>query len=720
MVRARIALITGALLGGLLLGAGTGSTVAMPAQAIQPSTLNLLLISSDEAARGLTVKPESIAQIVSFKACGWSNDVLGIKRCELSADTIFVEWSSLNQAAWKVEWRNWTTNVEMNTGWQVGQEAQYTITGLNPDTTYTVGLYVRGNVNENTWSGYEFDFVRTASASNPEPEPTPTPTPTPSPSPAPTPTPSPTPTPVPRDCTATTGVASPPTSGGASGALAVWGEDLDFGVLTVPGGQLRDVSSVAAGTSHALALTRGRVVAWGWNLYGEVDVPSEAQSGVSAVAVGEDHSMALKGGEVLVWGDRYSGLRRVPAAAQSGVDAIAGGWGFAVALRDGCVMVWGDAAIDDGEKAVPVEALSGVAAISAGSSHILALKDGGVIAWGLNDKGQSTVPVDARNGVDAIAAGDDFSLALKDGRVIAWGNNGEGQLQVPVQALDGVDAISAGSSHALALKDGRIISWGEVPKDDARVLPTLSAVTSISAGTLYSMAVSSAPYAVPPAPVNVDVRKGFKDLDISWRPPASSGSSPILGYSVTAKPVKKGKGGACVTTSESSCRISRLRYGSDYRISIAARNAFGLSSGPATVSARTLDPSWKVSVSGPSSMAKSSGGTGPTYAVQWTISDPYHQLSTYRIEFYTDTWLYAPVKEDKSYPLEAGKNGVLKTSTGWIVRLPVAYKRVTPSQCFHAYWREPLDELWFYTWSKSLKDGPSFKEYSWRSTCFGL
>jgi hypothetical protein len=720
VVRARVASIAGALLAGLVLGATTGPTVAMPADSRLSERSTTGLDSAVSVGQLSNVVPQSIAQILSFKVCGWPNDVLGIKRCDQTTDTILVQWEALNQAAWKVEWRSWATNVEINTGWQVGQEAQYTISGLDPDTIYTVGLLVRGNVYENTWSGYEFDFVRTASSPDPEPTPTPVPTPSPSPSPSPTPTPSPTPAPAPRGCAATTGEGSSTVEPTSSGALAVWGNDLDFGVLNVPGGALRDVSAIAAGTSHALAVSRGRVVAWGWNLYGEVDVPKEAQSGISSVAVGDDHSMALKGGEVLVWGDRYSGVRRVPAAAQSGVDAIAGGWGFAVALRDGCVMVWGDAAIDDGERAVPVDALTGVTAISAGSSHILALKDGGVIAWGLDEDGQSTVPADARSGVDAIAAGDDFSLALKDGRVIAWGDNSESQLQVPPQALDGVDAISAGSSHALALKEGRIISWGAVPNDDARVLPTLSAVTSISAGTLYALAISSDPYAVPPMPKNLRVRSGFKDLEVSWRPPDAAGAGPILGYSVTANPVKKGKEVSCLTSSELSCRMKRLRYGSDYTISAVARNAFGLSSKAATARAATLDPAWKVAVSGPSRMAKSSAGTGPTYTVQWTVNDPYHELSTYRVEFYTDTWLNAPIKEDKSYPLTPGKNGVVKTSAGWIVRLPFAYKRVTPGQCFDAYWREPVGELWFYTWSKSLKDGPSFKEYSWRSTCAGF
>jgi hypothetical protein len=132
------------------------------------------------------------------------------------------------------------------------------------------------------------------------------------------------------------------------------------------------VVAVAAGAYHSLALKRdGKVVAWGWNLFGQTNVPS-GLTGAVAVAAGSFHNLALnKEGTVVAWG------------------------------RD-----------DFGQATVP-SGLTGVIGIAAGQNHSLALTPNSrVIAWGRDDSGQAMVPGNL-TGLWAIAGGGSHSLALK-------------------------------------------------------------------------------------------------------------------------------------------------------------------------------------------------------------------------------------------------------------------------------------------------------------------
>ncbi len=264
-------------------------------------------------------------------------------------------------------------------------------------------------------------------------------------------------------------------------------------------GTLGNIIAISGGEDHSLALkSDGSVWAWGEDLHGQVGAndnkgadkfypvqvvgPDAAGSltEVSSIAAGDDHSLALKtDGTIWAWGDDKDG--QLGDNDGDGEDKLApvqvkgsGGNGF----------------------------LTDVVSIAAGEDHSLSLKsDGTVWAWGENDDGQlgdnddtktdKLIPVQVTGlagvgnltNVVAIAAGKDHSLAMKaDGSVWAWGEDTDGQLGdndsasskpdklAPVQVRDSsgsgffekATAISAGKDHSLALKsDGSAWAWGE-------------------------------------------------------------------------------------------------------------------------------------------------------------------------------------------------------------------------------------------------------------------
>ncbi len=131
--------------------------------------------------------------------------------------------------------------------------------------------------------------------------------------------------------------------------------------------KLRNVTAIAAGASHSLALLKnGTVMAWGNNESGELGdaavgersdepVPVSGLSDVRAIAAGDNDSLALlKNGTVMAWGSNQSGQlgddtgkkqseQPVPVSRLRDVTAIAAGGDFNVALlKNGTVMAWGE------------------------------------------------------------------------------------------------------------------------------------------------------------------------------------------------------------------------------------------------------------------------------------------------------------------------------------------------------------------------------------------
>jgi alpha-tubulin suppressor-like RCC1 family protein len=287
-------------------------------------------------------------------------------------------------------------------------------------------------------------------------------------------------------------------------------------------------------------------------------IPVSELSEVTAVAAGKDHSLALiEGGTVMAWGRNSSGqlgngtttgsALPVSVGGLSEVTAIAGGTDHSLALRaDGTVYAWGDNATGElgngttTNSSVPVQVsgLTGVTAIAAGNGYSLALLEGGTVkAWGANEVGQlgngtttgSTVPVSVSGLTTAtgISAGFAHSLAvLSGGTVKAWGYNGFGQLgngtrtgpskctvgelQLPcaktpvaVTGLSEATAVAAGEQHSLALKSsGSVSAWGgneegalgdgTFEESDIPVaVLSLTEATAVAAGGKSSMALAA-------------------------------------------------------------------------------------------------------------------------------------------------------------------------------------------------------------------------------------
>ena len=244
--------------------------------------------------------------------------------------------------------------------------------------------------------------------------------------------------------------------------------------------------TVATGASHTLALRAdGRVLAWGYNGYGQLgngSIDSSSQpilvpglTDIRSVAAGQFFSLALAAdGTLWAWGHNGYGQLGDGSATDSqvpiqvldgsgrpfgGVIAIAAGQQSAYALRaDGTVWTWGyngNGELGDGtttDKPLPQRllddngrAIRGIADIAAGLAHAFALRaDGRLLAWGYNGYGQlgdgtyssrqrPTLVLDSSGnplgGIAEVASGQYHSIALTAaGEVFAWGYNGQGQL----------------------------------------------------------------------------------------------------------------------------------------------------------------------------------------------------------------------------------------------------------------------------------------------------
>jgi hypothetical protein len=141
-------------------------------------------------------------------------------------------------------------------------------------------------------------------------------------------------------------------------------------VTNVPS-NLTNITAIAAGMWHTLAISNGCAVAWGYDGSGDTDVPT-GLSNVVAIAAGGFFSLALRSdGHVVAWGDNSYGQTNVPSG-MSNVMAIAAGEDFGLALiNDGTLVAWGDNSVGQTNTISEGTGLS-VKLIAAGGFHSLA------------------------------------------------------------------------------------------------------------------------------------------------------------------------------------------------------------------------------------------------------------------------------------------------------------------------------------------------------------
>ena len=140
------------------------------------------------------------------------------------------------------------------------------------------------------------------------------------------------------------------------------------------------------------------------------------------------------------------------------------------------------------------------------------------------------------------------------------------------------------------------------PTSSAVVTPsgTSASVTGLANGTTYSFAVAAVnasgtgPAAlsepittpdIPGAPTDLAAVAGNQSASLTWVAPASTGGSPITGYSIVISPPAPS---ATVSVSGTTATVTSLTNGTAYSFTVAAVNAVG--TGPASLSSSPVTP----------------------------------------------------------------------------------------------------------------------------------
>lgn len=377
-------------------------------------------------------------------------------------------------------------------------------------------------------------------------------------------------------------------AGGAQSVLArpdgrvfTWDKD----EAPMPVEELSAVTSVAAGTAHALAVAQdGMVYAWGANGSGQLGDGTHAKrrspilvpglTNVVRVVAGRSHSLALTGdGRVFAWGANARGQlgigssrpSRTPieVTSLSNIVAIDAGNAHSVAVaRTGEVYTWGaneHGQLGDGsrkDRRNPVRiALDDVIAVAAGGDHTLALdREGVVYAWGFGARGQlgsgSTTLALRPARIDGllafgIDAGRNFSAAVRrDGVLVMWGANDSGQLgdgtridrtsPVVGPALSGLSTLALGSRHAIAVTSaGEVWTWGRASSPSTTLTgvedwgPPLGAVEALQPPAMQP------PPAAYPSPVTVTLTAAGANQTLRY---TLDGTDPTMESAIYAGP----------------------------------------------------------------------------------------------------------------------------------------------------------------------------------------
>ena len=148
---------------------------------------------------------------------------------------------------------------------------------------------------------------------------------------------------------------------------------------------------------------------------------------------------------------------------------------------------------------------------------------------------------------------------------------------------------------------------------------TVAATNAVGSGGPSAPSAPVTPVTVPGAPTAVSGVAGNAQVTVSWTAPASTGGSPITGYTVTASP----GGASCSTTGALSCTVSRLVNGTAYTFAVTATNAAGTGPGaqspPVTPQATfvALTPARILNTRGGAKVGNAAG-TGAAYVLKVT------------------------------------------------------------------------------------------------------
>ena len=285
---------------------------------------------------------------------------------------------------------------------------------------------------------------------------------------------------------------------------------------------------VAAGSSHTLAVTAdGRVLAWGWNIEGELGdgtitdrtrpvevVGLPAGDPVVEVAAGNTFSMALtQSGKVFTWGGNSSGELGIGSFTDRRTPAQVTSWRTGVSATGTIDTLNGGT----------LETLPRITHIAASGSNGFAIgEDGFAYAWGNTSMGTIAAGVDAWNslsqqsrhlprrmstslrtpltGVVEIAGGDQFALVRTANQKVWFAGDdtagaagpgsydhfqGRKNFLVEVTTLTGkgiVDVEGGETSAYARTSAGQVYSWGAY--SDGELCRAPSGTASISTPTL--------------------------------------------------------------------------------------------------------------------------------------------------------------------------------------------------------------------------------------------
>jgi alpha-tubulin suppressor-like RCC1 family protein len=385
------------------------------------------------------------------------------------------------------------------------------------------------------------------------------------------------------------------------------------------------VTAIATGQYHTCAIASGGgLKCWGYNQNGQIGDNTQTQrpspvdvsgltSGVAAVATGMSHSCAVTAsGSAMCWGLNSSGQlgdgtvnqRLTPVAVSglgSGVASITAGASHTCALTAaGGVKCWGlntFGQLGDGTTTVrlaPVDVsglTSGVLAISAGQNHTCALiLNVGVKCWGQNMEGELgdgtagsrpfpgnvlIVGPAVQLAITSVNNGNPVAVSTGFNVVIESRDAGDTPANVAASTAISLGLVGPGSlggtttcTLAAATKNctvtGATINTSQV---GALLSASRTSGDVLTAGLSNPFDVIATPPGAPTGITAVQVQGGIK---VTFTAPASTGGSPITGYTVTCNP-----GAITGSGTASPIVVSGLVNNTPYTCNVRATNAIG-------------------------------------------------------------------------------------------------------------------------------------------------